>query len=141
MLKLNRHPSHLARRARAHALTDVTGFGLLGHAYEMAEASGVAIRIDSARLPLLPGALTYAAQGINTAGGRRNAEYLRDSVSFQRDLPPERKVVLHDPQTSGGLLIALPEERAPELEALFTAEALSLWRIGQVEEGSGVRVV
>ena len=140
MLRLNRHPVHLTRRAGVHALTDITGFGLLGHAYEMAEASGVAMEIEAARVPLLPGALEYAAEKIATAGGRRNEEYLRGRVSLPEGLPPERRAILHDPQTSGGLLIALPQERAPELEASFAAEGLSLWAIGRVVAGSGIVV-
>ncbi len=141
MTRLNRHPSHILREAGVHALTDVTGYSLLGHAYEMAAASGVALRITASAVPVLPGALEYAAAGIVTGGASRNRKYLAGKASLAPDIPEALEHVLFDPQTSGGLLFALPANRAPEAEARFAAAKLPLWRIGEAAAGSGVEVV
>jgi len=141
MKTLNRHPSHVVRAAGAHALTDVTGYSLLGHAYEMAAASDVSLRIEASGVPTLPGALAYAARGILTGGAGRNRKFLADKVQVPSTLPEPLEHVLFDPQTSGGLLFALPPERASDTEAAFEAASLPLWRIGSIVEGAGVEVV
>jgi len=141
MLALNRRPSQIAREAGVHAMADVTGFGLMGHGAEMAEAGGVAFEFEASRLPLLPGALDYADKGIGTGGGARNRSALEGVVSIDDSVPEAMRQVLFDPQTSGGLLISLPEQQAAEFERLMTAEGLSSWRIGRVVEGSGVQVL
>ncbi len=140
MLQLNRHPSHVACAAGVDGMCDVTGFGLLGHSAEMANASNVALRIEAGRLPLLPGALDYARKGFGTGGGARNREALEASVEIDGQIDEAMKQVLFDPQTSGGLLIALPSERGPELERRMAGDGLGCWRIGEVTEGSGVKV-
>lgn len=140
MTALNRHASHLARQLGVISLTDVSGFGLLGHAYEMAAAGGVSISISAGAVPLLPGALEYARAGVSTGGEGRNREYLAEKVRFTGiDAALER--ALFDPQTSGGLLFALPPERQAEAERLFAESALGLWRIGAVSAGADVEVV
>jgi selenide,water dikinase len=141
MLRLNRHPSHVVREVGAHALTDVTGFSLLGHAFEMAEASGVAFRIEASRVPILGGALEYAAQGARTGGESRNRRCWQEKITFQGDIADELTSVLFDPQTSGGLLIAASPEQGRELERQFSLSHLTLWRIGEVVEGQGITVV
>jgi selenide, water dikinase len=141
MLRLNRHPSHIVREVGAHALTDVTGFGLLGHAFEMAEASGVAFRIEASRVPILEGALEYVAQGARTGGESRNRHCWQEQISFQGDIAEELASVLFDPQTSGGLLVAASPEQGRELERQFSLSHLTLWRIGEVVEGQGIAVV
>jgi len=149
MLRLNRHPSHLAREAGVHACTDVTGFGLLGHAEEMARAGGVRLVIElalsgaegAARVPDLPGALEYARQGHVTGGAQRNREGLAGKVSLPKGLPDVLGHLLFDPQTSGGLLFALPPNGARDLEAEFAAAGLPLWRVGEIVEGRGVEVL
>ena len=141
MLTLNRHPSHVACAAGIDAKCDVTGFGLLGHGAEMAKASGVALKIEAGRLPLLPGALDYARRGIGTGGGARNRSALEDSVTIDKSIDEAMTQVLFDPQTSGGLLIALPLDRGSELERRMAADGLDCWRIGGVVDGSGVKVV
>ncbi len=141
MARLNRHPSHVVREVGAHALTDVTGFSLLGHAFEMAEASGVAFRIEAGRVPILVGALEYAAQGAHTGGESRNRHCWQEKISFQDDISDELASVLFDPQTSGGLLIAASPEQGRELEQQFSLSHLNLWRIGEVVEGQGITVV
>ena len=141
MLTLNRHTSHVACAAGIDAMCDVTGFGLMGHGAEMAKASGVALKIEAGRLPLLPGALDYARRGIGTGGGARNRSALEDSVTIDKSIDEAMTQVLFDPQTSGGLLIALPSDRGSELERRMAADGLDCWRIGGVVAGSGVKVV
>ena len=135
MCALNRHASHLARAAAAHAVTDVTGFGLSGHAAEVAEQSGATLAIDLAALPLLPDARRFAAEGAATAGGARNRDQLGDRVRLEGSPPPEIADLFHDPQTSGGLLIALPEAEAEALREAIAAEGGGCWRVGRVEAG------
>ncbi len=141
MLALNRHASHLAREAGAHAMTDVTGFGLLGHANEMASRGGIRIVIDAAAVPALPAAVAYAAAGIVTGGAGRNREGLAGHVEIGGDVSEAEAHLLYDPQTSGGLLIALPAASARALVARLHADALPGAIIGRVERGAGVRVV
>jgi selenide,water dikinase len=140
MTSLNRHASHIAREVGAHCLTDVTGYSLLGHGYEIAAASGVRLRIDSARLPVLPGALDYAGQGIVTGGAARNRKYLEGKVSLPGDLPEPLGHLLFDPQTSGGLLFAVAPEAMEDVESRFAAAGAGVWRIGDLVEGEGVEV-
>lgn len=106
MLTLNHAP------AVAHGCTDVTGFGLLGHAREMALASGVTLEIEADRIPLLPGALEYARMGAVPGGTGNNREFVAPCVELERELAPELEALLYDPQTSGGLLIATSEPNA-----------------------------
>jgi selenide,water dikinase len=141
MASLNRRPSQVVREVGAHALTDVTGFGLIGHAFEIAEASGVALRIQAGRIPILGGALEYAARGAHTGGELRNRHCWQQKATFQDDISDELASVLFDPQTSGGLLIAASPEQGRELEQQFSLSHLTLWRIGDVIEGQGVTVV
>jgi selenide, water dikinase len=117
MLELNRKAAEAMLAAGAHGCTDVTGFGLLGHAREMALASGVTIEIDARRVEFLPGAAEYARRGALPGGLNNNREFASCAVEFARELEPELESLLYDPQTSGGLLIALPEEGAPALVA------------------------
>ena len=140
MSQLNRFHSQVARELQPHALTDVTGFGILGHGFELAEAGDVAVRIDAQTVPLLPGAIDYAYRGIVTGGGFRNREYLDDKVELSADVSEELAHVLFDPQTSGGLLFALGPQQAAQAEERFAEADLPLWRIGEVIEGRGVVV-
>jgi selenide,water dikinase len=141
MKSLNRHASHLARRLGARAVTDITGYGLLGHAWEMATLSGACLRVRASAVPLLPGALEYAARGIFPGGGQRNRRYYGPRVRLPEGLPEELALALFDPQTSGGLLMAVPAERAAEAPALFGESGLPVWTIGEVVEGESVEVV
>ena len=115
MIALNRTASALMRSVPAHACSDVTGFGLLGHAREMAAGSGVTIVLEAAKLPLLPGARRLAEQGWLTGGCKRNRDYLKDKVAIDPSVPQGLLEVALDPQTSGGLLIALPQTQASAL--------------------------
>jgi len=109
MTTLNAEAAEAARACGAHALTDVTGFGLLGHLHEMCEASGLSAEIDAAAVPALPGALDLAASGRAEAGGSaRNAADAARFTTWSDDVPPERRALLTDAMTSGGLLAAVP---------------------------------
>jgi selenide,water dikinase len=136
MLELNRDAADALRPFEPSAVTDVTGFGLLGHTYELASRSGVRVVIDAEALPPLPGALELAARGVKTGGERRNRDYAGPHVEGRGGEVWE--ALAYDPQTAGGLLVSMPGERAPVLEASFASEGLLAVRIGRVEEGSGV---
>jgi selenide,water dikinase len=115
MATLNRRASEVMRSFRVHACSDVTGYGLLGHAVEMASGSSVTLVLESAKLPLLPDALDLAEKGILTGGCQRNRAYLQDKVSIEPGVSVGLTEVAFDPQTSGGLLIAVPREEADKL--------------------------
>jgi selenide, water dikinase len=126
MTTLNAEAAEAASAAGAHALTDVTGFGLLGHLHEICEASGVGAEIDAAAVPALPGALELAAGGKAEAGGsRRNAEDAERFTVWGEQVPPERRALLTDAMTSGGLLAAVPAGAAmagTRIGTLFAGE-------------------
>ncbi len=140
MLLLNRHASHVAREAGAHALTDVTGFGMIGHSLEIADHSGAQLEISFASLPLLPGALEYATAGVDFGGVNRNMEQLGPRATLDASLSEVARRLLFDPQTSGGLLMAVsPDVVEATLASLRVAGRASV--IGVVKEGSGVVVM
>lgn len=107
--------SEAMQRAGAHACTDVTGFGLLGHAYEMANASRVTLIIEAARVPLLPGVLDLIGQGMLTRGDKNNRAYVGDTLEVEKHISREMQSALFDPQTAGGLLISIDRGGAEEL--------------------------
>ena len=115
MVALNGPASRIARRFTVHACSDVTGFGLLGHSAEMAMGSGITLLLDSSALPLLPGARRLAEQGFLTGGCQRNRAYLEDKVVVESRVPEGLREVAFDPQTSGGLLLAVPAKAAGRL--------------------------
>jgi selenide,water dikinase len=115
MLLSGRRAAEAMVEAGARAATDVTGFALLGHAFELARASSVTLEIDSARVPLIPGALTLAAEGLLTSGDKSNRQYVGEEVSLGRGVGKELASLLFDPQTAGGLLISIEETRAAAL--------------------------
>jgi len=112
MLELNRRACEMMIHFRAHACTDVSGFGLIGHAREMAVASGATIEIEAGAVPLLPGALEYAQRDALPGGLKNNREFAGCAVEWTRELPPGIEDLLYDPQTSGGLLISAGEAQA-----------------------------
>ena len=138
MLLLNRHASHVAREAGAHALTDVTGFGIVGHALEIADHSSVQIALSLASLPLLPGALDYATAGVDFGGVNRNREQLGARVGGLETVDEPMLRLLFDPQTSGGLLMAVDASRAAPLVERLRADGYAAAVIGQVREGAGL---
>lgn len=140
MMALNRAAGRLAVSGGARAATDITGFGLIGHALEMADQGGVEFRLDWAALPILPGALDYAAAGCIAGGLVRNREAFAPRVTGLAALPPPWADVLFDPQTSGGLLVALPAASVATFRAALAAEGGAGSIIGAVTAGSGVAV-
>jgi selenide,water dikinase len=124
-----------------HACTDVTGFGLVGHASEMAAASQATIEIEASSVPLLDGVLEIAAANM-PGGSRTNAQYFGSGVRFARELPLELVQLLHDPQTSGGLLLAVDAPAAEVARGLLTEAGCGAWTIGRVvRHQPGVRVL
>jgi selenide,water dikinase len=140
MTQLNGPAAEVLRPFRPNAVTDVTGFGLFGHAYEVAERSGVQLVLEAVTLPALPGAHQTAASGLKTGGDARNRDFAGRAVSLDGQ-PAEVALLGYDPQTAGGLLVSVPADRAAVLEATFAAEDLFLARIGRVGAGGGVSVV
>ena len=126
--------------AAVHALTDVTGFALAGHAHEMAEQSGLSLRILWTSVPMLPGAARYAAEGMVPGGSKRNAAYYGPHIDWGRALSEEDRRLLFDPQTSGGLLAAVAPDRAEALLAAFAEAKEPVWRIGEAVAGLAGRL-
>jgi selenide,water dikinase len=131
MLLLNRRASEEMLRYEVHGCTDVTGFGLVGHAREMALASAATLEIAADCLRFLPGALDYARQGAIPGGLKNNRDFAACSVETVREIPREIEELLYDPQTSGGLLISLPEADAARLVAALEGS----YAIGRVLPG------
>jgi selenide,water dikinase len=140
MLQLNRRAAELAQQVTFHAMTDITGFALLGHGYEMAAQSGARLRFFFDRLPFLPGAVDYADLWLFPGGACNNQRTFEDHVSFQ-GLAEEMQMLLFTPETSGGLLIALPPAEADRLEELYQEAGQPVWRVGEVVEGKGIEVL
>src|SRR5579859_1836024 len=132
MMQLNRQASQALVKVGAgvHAVTDITGFGLLGHAWEMASQSLAGMRFEFAELPLLPGARRCAEAGHITGGAYRNASYFTPHVRIDERLDEFDRQILWDPQTSGGLLAAIDPAAWPALAEL--APGITFWRIGKV---------
>jgi selenide,water dikinase len=122
MKTLNKDATDVLRTVRVNAVTDVTGFGLFGHAHEVADRSGVQIRLESERFPAIDGALDLARKGIRTSGDPRNRDFAGRHLTLKG--VPETLVLLgYDPQTAGGLLVSLPAEQGPALEAAASLPA------------------
>ncbi len=132
MMQLNRKASEALQRPGVHAVTDITGFGLLGHAWEMASQSLCGMRIEYNALPLLPNVRRYTETGHVTGGAGRNASYLMPYVRIDERLNEVDREILWDPQTSGGLFASIEPSLWPELAAL--APDVMFWRIGEVTQ-------
>jgi selenide,water dikinase len=128
MLTLNRKACEAMLAYDVHGCTDVTGFGLIGHAREMALASGVTLEIEVDRLRFLDGALEYARMGAIPGGLTNNREFASCVVETARDIAPDIEDLLYDPQTSGGLLISLPDADAAAFEGAYP-EAYAIGRV------------
>jgi len=124
-----------------HACTDITGFGLIGHATEVARASGVTVVIDAARLPVFTGVLSIAAQ--NRSGGlASNQEHFAKGVSVDPGVSADVEMLLYDPQTSGGLLLAASDDAADRVELALTSSGTAAFRVGHIEPATdGARIV
>ncbi len=141
MKRLNRVASRAALAAGATAATDVTGFGLVGHALEMAEASRVRFRIDWEAIPWLPGALRFAEDMVFPGGAFNNLEHFRARLQRVRSLTDGQAMLLFDPQTSGGLLVAIPAAGAAEFTGALGRDSEEAWRVGEVVAGEGIEVI
>jgi len=140
MKKLNRDAAHLIQQVGANACTDITGFALLGHGYEMAEKSGVRLRFHVEQLPFVEGAVQYADEWLFPGGTCKNEQAYEHKVHFAPTIPEEMQQLLYTPETSGGLLVALPADRLTRLTGLFADEGRPCWIVGEVTEGEGVEV-
>ena len=140
MTLLNAGASQAALAAGVRAATDVTGFGLLGHLHRMLAASGVAARLGAASVPLLPGAAELAAAGFVSGGTRANTERMRGFAVLDAAIPAELAVLLHDAQTSGGLLLAAPPASGARAAGELRAQGLPAALIGEVMPGESGRV-
>jgi selenide,water dikinase len=140
MARLNRQAARLVQQGDAHACTDITGFGLLGHASEMAEKSRVCLYFHLDCLPFLDGAIRYANEWLFPAGACRNQQFFGPRVEFVSPFAEEMRMLLFTPETSGGLLVAVAPDKLAKLSALFEKEGHSFWTIGQAIEGRGLQV-
>ncbi len=138
MMALNAKAAELARRCEADCATDITGFGFLGHAMQLACASGVALEVGFDGVPILDGAHGFAELGLLSAAAYTNRDYVGDAVEFDEDVPLAARDLLFDPQTSGGLLICCPPSQAARLVSWARAELPTpAGIVGRVVEASG----
>ena len=135
MRRLNRAASEALVATGIRAATDVTGFGLLGHALEMARASGTRFAFDARALPVLAGARELAAAGVETGGAAHNRRFVAPALEVGSNVAADLVTIAHDPQTSGGLLAAVAPDRVEALESAFDTAAVDRWWIGEVADG------
>jgi len=140
MLRLNRAAGQLAATFELSGATDITGFSLLGHGLEMARASGVSLRLSYSQLPFLSCAQKYAAAWAFPGGASDNRLFFGPHVRFAPGIDETAQMLLFDPQTSGGLLLAVPPQKLPALMASAAHQNLPLWEIGEVTAGDGIVV-
>src|SRR5262245_21914391 len=141
MLLAGRRAAEIMGEFQVRGATDITGFGLIGHAWELARGSQVTIQIDSSSVPLIPGALDLARHGLLTSGDKTNRSYVGPDISMTEQVPRELGSLLFDPQTAGGMLISIDAARAEtmlaELRRTYAAAAL----IGNVQPKSEYSIV
>ena len=141
MKRLNRAAAELGAGAGVRGGTDITGYSLLGHGLEMAEASGVKLRLFLDQIPLVSGARRYARLGTFPGGASDNRLFFGPRVQFEQGIAEADEMLLFDPQTSGGLLLAVPPERLDEFQAQARAAGQPVWLIGEAMAGAGIEVV
>lgn len=140
MSALNRKPCELMLQVGVNACTDVTGFGLLGHLYEMTVASGVGARVSLSQVPVLEEAWDLVKEGIVPGGTYKNLRFLEKAILWDSAITEEAKLVLCDAQTSGGLLISMPKGKGEELLAALRQAGIAAARIGEVIEDRESRI-
>lgn len=140
MKRLNRCAAVAGQAVGVRAATDITGFGLLGHTTEMAQASGVRFRFWMDAIPLLPGATHYAAEWVFPGGSHNNKAFYSHLVHFEASIPEDRGMLLWDAQTSGGLLLAVPADRVDDFFSECAEHEQQAWLVGEVVEGEGIEV-
>jgi selenide,water dikinase len=141
MAALNKSGSEAMIAANASAATDITGYGLLGHAREMAEGSKVTIHFWASKLPILPDALRLSGLGMNPGGANDNRQFLDGKVQVQGRIDPNLEALMYDPQTSGGLLIAVSEKSSIQLRQALKAVGLYSEPIGRVDSAGAFPLV
>jgi selenide, water dikinase len=141
MKRLNREAGELAAEFELRGGTDITGFGLLGHASEMAKASQVGLRLRFDRIPFTRGALRYAYEFIFPGGSADNRQYFGEQVQFESEIDEPSQMLLFDAQTSGGLLLSVPPHKLEPLMEKAAGRGLMLAEIGEVVDGEGIHVV
>jgi selenide,water dikinase len=141
MRVLNRAASEVLVTRGIRAATDVTGFGLLGHGLEMARAAGARFVFEADALPILPGAAELAADWVETGGAAHNRRFVAPALTLGETVTPAMVALAHDPQTSGGLLAAVPADEVDDTVRALNGAGVQAWRIGRVEDGTGVALV
>lgn len=141
MTRLNRDAANLALEFGVRGATDITGFSFLGHAWEMASASGVGFRFNWEQIPFISGAKAYANEFIFPGGASDNKLYFEENVNFTREVADEEKLLLFDPQTSGGLLLSVPAEKLDGLLARGEQVGQPLWVVGEVVDSKQIEVI
>lgn len=140
MSQLNNKAAQLALEFGLRGATDVTGFSLLGHGVEVAQASGVGLRIEFGKLPFISCARKYADAWAFAGGAYDNREFFGPHVRFQAELSEAEQMLLFDPQTSGGLLLSVPADKLKDLQARAEQIEQPVWEIGEVIKGEGIEV-
>ena len=140
MKQLNRTASQLATEFGLRGGTDITGYSLLGHSMEMAEASGVALKFSFENIPFISGARKYAGQGIFPGGAFDNKKHFESQVEFVDSLNEPDQMLLFDPQTSGGLLLGVPREKLDSFLSRALEVEQPVWVVGSVDEGRGIKI-
>jgi selenide,water dikinase len=140
MKRLNKTAGQLAVEFGLRGGTDVTGYSLLGHGLEMAEASNVSLKLEFAKIPFIAGARKYAEQGCFAGGAFDNKSHFESRVKFADSIDEENQMLLFDPQTSGGLLLGVPQEKLESFLARANEASQPAWVVGRVETGSGIHV-
>lgn len=141
LMQLNAAASQIGRAMGVRGGTDITGFGLLGHALEVAQASRARLRFRMSQIPLLPGAAEYAASWTFPGGAHNNRRFYGPHVTFAPGISEEAQMLLFDPQTSGGLLLSIPPDRVDQFQHRCEARSQPIWLIGEVVEGEGIEVL
>jgi selenide,water dikinase len=141
MSRLNRTASELALEFEIAGGTDVTGFSLLGHGYEMAQASGVGLQFSFERIPILSGAQRYAQEWIFPGGSTDNPAFFGPHVKFSPEIDKHSQMLLFDAQTSGGLLLSVAPEKVAPLIARAKQVGQAFWEVGQVLAGDSIEVI
>jgi selenide,water dikinase len=140
MKKLNKTASQLANEFGLRGGTDITGYSLLGHGMEMAAASNVSLQFNYANIPFLSGARNYAKQWIFPGGAVDNKKHFESNVKFDDNIGQSDRMLLFDPQTSGGLLLGVPRDQLDSFLTRAQAMDQAIWTVGSVQAGRGIQV-
>ncbi|HXQ39261.1 MAG TPA: selenide, water dikinase SelD, partial [Anaerolineales bacterium] len=141
MKRLNKTASQLAVEFSLGGGTDITGYSLLGHGLEMAGASSVSLKLDFAKIPFISCARKYAEKGAFPGGAFDNKKYFESKVKFAKSIDEPNQMLLFDPQTSGGLLLGVPQEKLDSFLTRSREIDQMAWVIGSVETGTGIEVI